>query len=195
MKTSILYAIISMIILFSACSKENENLPPFTPPQAKDSSLFKNNTSEVYYSEWLSPESRTNNNGGGGINGGQSGTGNPGKPSIVQFFTINSPAITQTILDKGVVLAYCRLENENNITRPLPTTVVINGFASTYSFSLSIGKLQFMQTTTNPAGIAPISGNNKFRYVIIPPSKQLRLSKPLSEMSYAAVCNILGIAE
>lgn len=196
MKTTIIYAMMSIVIL-SACSKEKENLPLPTPPRAKDSTLLTNkDNASVFYSDWLSPESGAGSEGNNsGTHSGNTGSGSPGKLSTYQMFTVNAPAITQDILDKGVVMAYCRLENDNGFTRVLPTSVIISGFISNWDFVLSQGKIQFIQTTTNPAGIAPISGKNKFRYIIIPPTQHLRLSKPLSKMSYSEICSLLNISE
>ncbi len=150
---------------------------------------------DVIYSDWLSPQAETtgNNGGGGGNSGGVNGTGTPATPTNVRYFTVNAPKITQEILDKGVVMAYCRLDNDNNQTRALATTTVVNGFLSIWDFSLSKGKIQFIQTSGNPAGIPAISSKHKFRYVIIPSVRHVRLSKPLAQMTYDEICEKYGI--
>ena len=198
MKTTTLFATLGVIISLTSCKKEEVNLPPITHVSTHDTTTTIVPTipsTTVFYSDWESPAEVVLNNGGGqtGNGSGQTGNTGPGKPAAVQYFTIKAPAVTQDILDKGVVLAFCRLENDNNNTRSLPTTTMINNFISIWDFTLKVGSIQIMQTTGKPYGIPPISKNNKFRYVIIPPTKHVRLSKPLNAMSYDEICTMYDI--
>jgi len=198
MKTTTLFATLGVIISLTSCKKEEVNLPPITHVSTHDTTTTIVPTipsTTVFYSDWESPAEVVLNNGGGqtGNGSGQTGNTGPGKPAAVQYFTIKAPAVTQDILDKGVVLAFCKLENDNNLTRSLPTTTMINNFISIWDFVLEKGKVHFMQTTGNPMGVLPISNKNKFRYVIISATKHVRLSKPLKEMSYDEVCEMFGI--
>jgi hypothetical protein len=188
---ALVFNFIFCVILCGACSKQKETLPPYSPSVVDSTKI-----ATVFYSEWLSPKGTGSiNPGDTTYSGGGGGEGNPGKPAQVQFFSVNAAAITMEIINKGVIMAYCTLEGEGNIIRPLPATVMIKEFASTFSFILSPGKIQFIQTTTNPAGVTPISNKNKFRYIIIPPNKPLRCSRPLKEMSYKDVCQLFEVPE
>lgn len=154
---------------------------------------------DVLYSDWLTPGIVSNPTSGTSTGNG-SGTsvpnGNaPATPTNIRYFNVLAPAITQEILDKGVVLAYCRLANDENKTRSLATTTMISGFISIWDFSMTVGKIQFIQSSANPFGIPAISSSNKFRYVIIPPTKHVRLSKPLKDLSYAEICARYNIPE
>ena len=198
MKTTILFATLGVTLSLTSCKKEEVNLPPVTHVSTHDTTTTvivpTTPSTTVFYSDWESPAEVINNGGGHtGSGSGQTGNTNPGKPTTVQYFTINAPAITQDILDKGVVLTFCRLENDNGNTRSLPTTTMINNFISIWDFTLKVGKIQFMQTTGNPYGIPPISKYNKCRYVIIPPTKHVRLSKPLKDMSYDEICTMYNL--
>ena len=198
MKTINIIAIVGIVISLSSCKKEKENLPDIKHPSTHDTTTLIvpiPPTTSVYYSDWLTPDASSTGPllPGGGGGSGQTGNTGPGKPAMVQYFHVIAAGVTQEVLDKGVVLAFCRLENDNNNTRSLPTTTMINNFISIWDFTLKVGSIQIMQTTGNPYGIPPISKNNKFRYVIIPPTKHVRLSKPLNAMSYDEICTMYDI--
>jgi len=55
------------------------------------------------------------------------------------------------------------------------------------------GKIYFIETTENPLGVLPFSNKNKLRYVVISATKQIRLSKPLKDMSYDEICTMFDI--
>ncbi len=198
MKTTKIFLCLGVFITLTSCKKEKENLPNITHPSTHDTTTLivpMPPTTSVYYSDWLTPDASStgpiNPSGGGGS--GQTGNSGSGKPAMVQYFHVNAAGITQDILDKGVVLAFCKLENDNNLTRSLPTTTMINNFISIWDFAIEKGKIHFIQTTGNPLGVLPISNKNKFRYVIISATKQVRLSKPLKDMSYDEVCTMFSI--
>ncbi|HNE50768.1 MAG: hypothetical protein U0T31_10630 [Chitinophagales bacterium] len=198
MKTINIIAIVGIVISLSSCKKEKENLPDIKHPSTHDTTTLIvpiPPTTSVYYSDWLTPDASSTGPllPGGGGGSGQTGNTGPGKPAMVQYFHVIAAGVTQEVLDKGVVLAFCKLENDNNLTRSLPTTTMINNFISIWDFVLEKGKVHFMQTTGNPMGVLPISNKNKFRYVIISATKHVRLSKPLKEMSYDEVCEMFGI--
>ena len=194
---------IAIVFFAIACQKEETYTPvtpSVTPPKDTTKTIVVSvptpaPSTTVLYSDWLSPNTSPTNGGntGNGNNGGTvTGTGSGSSIKTVQTFDVNAPAITQEILDKGVVLAYCRLNGDDK-TRALATTTTISGFLSIWDFALSKGKIQFIQSTANPFGIPAISSSHKFRYVIIPPTKHVRLSKPWNKMSYEEVCSILDI--
>ncbi len=149
------------------------------------------NGTTVLYSDWISPDKPTGPTNPPGTGQG-SGSGN-GSAVTQQSFSIPSAAITQDMIDKGVILAYCRLIDDNNKTRSLPTATLIAGYVSNWGFNVSPGKIEFTQLSQNPAGIPPISSSNLFRYVIIPPTKHVRLSKPLKDMTYEEICDMFNI--
>jgi hypothetical protein len=41
--------------------------------------------------------------------------------------------------------------------------------------------------------VLPFSNKNKLRYVVISATKQIRLSKPLKDMSYDEICTMFDI--
>ncbi|MCC6516511.1 MAG: hypothetical protein IT275_09160 [Chitinophagales bacterium] len=197
MKNQITIALASIFFLAVSC-KEEEIHPPITKVvNIRDTvkiafdTVFLNDSSVVLYSDWLSPTS-TSGTGTGTGSGPGTGTGTPSTPSMVRSCTFNAPYITQKIIDKGVILAYCKLDGDA-MTRALATTTMVNGFISIWDYAVSVGKIQFIQTTGNPAGIPAISSKHQFRYVVIPPSRNIRLSKPYSLMSYDEICQLFNI--
>jgi hypothetical protein len=204
------------ILLAFACKKE-DNLGPKgigslgtpgtgTPGAAINAGINGNDGTDgtdgsdgtaVYYSDWYSPgHVASPPAGNGGSPGNPVPNGNPSLPAAFaqsHSFTVTAPRVTQDILDKGVVLAYCRLHNEGTYTRPLATTVLVNNYLHIFNYGLSPGKVHFTQFVDDPMGIPSMDSRNKFRYVVIPPTKSLRLSKPLKDMTYEEVCDLFGI--
>lgn len=154
---------------------------------------------QVIYSDWFTPGTWTptgtgNGSGGTGGTGGSGSGGGQTIPNLNQFYFFNegAPKITQAILDKGMVLAYCKFANEPTNTRPLPANTVNTGIAQVWNFILSLGNIQFTMYSFAPVTSGFDSGS-RFRYVIIPPTTHLRLKKPLNEMSYDEVCSLFNI--
>jgi hypothetical protein len=130
-------------------------------------------TANVMYSEWLSPTEWL----------GASGD---------YYFDVSEPAITQGVIDNGVVLAYTKLTSDATNVRPLPANT---GSSTIWNYLIpAVGTIEF--TTNFTAGP---SLSNAFRYVIIPGGNALKSTKlsldDLSKMSYTDVCKMFGIPE
>lgn len=205
------------IILAIACKKEDTPGPkgigslgtpgtgvPGAAANADINVIIQNNGSDsssgidIFYSDWYSPGHASSPNPG---NGGTSGNGNPNpipNPNSGIFpqshsFSVTAPIITKDILEKGIVLAYCRLHDEGEYTRPLATTKIVDNYMHMFNFGMTVGKIHFTLYVTNPAGVRGMDSRDKFRYVVIPSTKPLRLKKPLTQMSYEEICDMFGI--
>jgi len=136
----------------------------------------EDNGPEVYYSNWFSPTAWLGTNGD-------------------LYFDCNAPAITKDVIDKGTVLAYCMLINDETVARPLPAYT--SSYTVTWNFEIyDIAKIRFT-TNANTASI-----ENLFRYVVIPGSSKLTSTnlkgksiEEISKMPYSDVCRALGIPE
>ncbi len=164
----------------------------------KIDTIKKTDSMKVYYSDWFTPgtwSSSTTTTGNGTTSGNGSGTTTIPSTSLNQSNSFNksAPAITNEILDKGVVLAYCRLTSDGSNTRPLPANTTISGVLNLWNYILSLGNIQFTQYSMSPIALYGIDNSNKFRYVVIPSNTHLRLKKPLNEMSYDEVCEMYNI--
>jgi len=93
----------------------------------------------------------------------------------VFYYPKAAPAVTQTIIDQGIVLAY--MKGDPNLVAPaintpflLPYTVGVGfGFIDLYDFTLSPGNIRFLYKSDfawDLSDLAVIS----FRYVVIPGS-------------------------
>ena len=154
----------------------------------------------VMYSDWFTPGPWTSTTitpiptgTGTGPSTGNSNIPTTVSPNQSHFFNKAAPAITQSILDKGIVLAYCKLTSDGSNTRPLPANTTIEGVLNLWNYVLSLGNIQFTQFSTSPLALNGIDQSNKFRYVIIPATTHLRLSKQLKDMSYEEVCSLFNI--
>jgi hypothetical protein len=154
--TKILSAL--LLVFLMSCSKDGETGPQ-GPPGI-------DGNANVLYSEWF--ESGTWAGSAGNYN-----------------FNKAATAITQSVLDQGVVLAYCKLTADGSNVRPLPATTSSTTF---WNFILTVGNINF----TSTLGSAP-SIDNEFRYIIIPATTALRLQKPVTEMTYNEVCAFYNI--
>lgn len=156
---------------------------------------------EVLYSDWVSPgQPVVTTPTGTPLPGGPGNVpgGTPTTPPVVvmsqnHMFSVKAPAVTQAILDRGIVLAYCRLYDDASFTRPLATTIIVSNYIHIFNYKLSLGYVHFTQFVDNPLGIPRMDNRNKFRYVIIPSTTHVRLSKPLTEMSYDEICEMYHI--
>lgn len=155
--TKILSAI--MFLFLMACSKDGETGPQ-GPPGI-------NGNANVLYSDWFLS----------GTWSGSSGNYN---------FNKAATAITQTVLDQGVVLAYAKLTADGSNVRPLPATT---SGPTLWNYILTVGNINF----TSNISISTPSVSNEFRYIVIPATTALRLQKPVTEMTYNEVCAFYNI--
>jgi hypothetical protein len=104
--------------------------------------------------------------------------------------TLNAPAITTAILDKGNVYVYFRSQGTTTVYI-LPLTVVSNLHLT---FTLDPGKITIDLFSTVNAGVG--IGNYEFRYVIVPGGTHVRQSQQAVDMkNYEAVVKYYGIPE
>jgi hypothetical protein len=213
--------IISLLILFSSCSKGDAGpAGPAGPAGAAGTTGATGATgatgsANVQYSAWVTPPSYIKDTvfGTWGF-----------------YYNWAVPGITQPILDSGTVLVYGKLDGY--VTSIWPTTQVAllpivieymygsNANIDTWSDLVTLGKLKIqLQSSLNAYG--GISNAHKFRYIIIPggapaptaAGRQLQNGKGNSietssarmgasqekvdytKMTYEEVCQRLGIAQ
>ena len=154
-------------ILAVACGTEG--------PQGPAGTNGTDGNANVMYSDWFTSGTWT----GGGTTYG--------------YFDKAASQITQTVLDNGVVLAYAKLTADGTTVRPLPITTSSGATTVIWNYTLTaVGNIRFDFTSVSAATWNP-SPDNQFRYIVIPGGTHLRLSKPLREMTYEAVCDMFNI--
>ena len=175
-KNNIYLIIAFSILLFSGCKKEG---PAGQPGQAGQDGVNGQNAT-VYYSEWFSPSE-------------WSGTKSD------WYFDASAPDLTQDIVEKGVVLAYVWLSGDlykGLSVRPLPAYAV----NANWDFLIKqYGSIEF--TSDNVS--APLTSDNKFRFIAIPgtipalksASLKNKSEQELRNMTYKEVCKLFNIPE
>lgn len=138
----------------------------------------RDGNANVYYSNWYSP-SQWN---------GQTGD---------WYFDVADNAITEDIVESGVILAYMSIPGDiyPNAVRPMPA------YANGVNWDFLIPDYGTIEFTTDALNV-PGTQNYLFRFVLIPSNIQLKAGsmkgttiKELKAMSYREVCNKLGIPE
>jgi len=140
-------------------------------------------TANVIYSDWFSPSSWI------------------GSGSKYAYFDKSASDIKQSIIDKGVILAYVKLAGDGGVMRPLPT---LSSSTAMWNYLIpSVGKIRFDVRKTSGATISP-STSNEFRYIIIPGGKSVGINiitakglteSDLRKMSYEEVAELFNISE
>jgi hypothetical protein len=114
------------------------------------------------------------------------------------YFDVNNSAISQDIVESGVILAYASIPGDiyNNAVRSLPAYV--NG--ANWEFLIpNYGQIEFTSDMLNVPG----TQNYSFRFILIPAGYSLKSTSlksginmdKLKTMPYKEVCSTLGIAE
>lgn len=103
-------------------------------------------------------------------------------------------SLTTDNLLNAAILSFFRIPGDENIY-PLPYTSYAGGIANTISTMPSVGKLFITRFTYDNSGSIGISSSLQYRYIIIPGSKNLRLAKPLKNMSYDEICKMYDITQ
>ncbi len=98
------------------------------------------------------------------------------------YIDINAPALSQEIVDRGVVLVYVKLTTDNNQVRQLPVTVYAQFTTEHIDFSAIVNRIRVWSTPVRPP-IAP-SSSYEFRYILVPGGQAGRLN--FEGMSYEA---------
>lgn len=153
-----------LVITAIACTKEGPQGPAGT-----NGTNGTDGNANVMYSDWF-----------------ESGTWTASGGNEAFYFDRSEVKVTQDILDKGIVLAYAKLTSDGSNIRPLPATTG-NASKVLWNYVLTVGNIRFTSTSGSP------STTNQFRYVIIPATTHLRLSKPLTQMSYDEICTMFNI--
>lgn len=172
-----------LFVLFEGCKKGdtgeqgpqgNEGL------QGPRGAQGSTGTANVIYSDWLST------------------TAGEWKDTTLTNFTRSqrvfktASALTQPVLDSGVVMVYLR--DAFNTTYSLPLTYNVSP-SRVHNFIPMVGKFLFFEYATDGSGGFVVL-TNKYRYIIIPGGVKTggRL-KNWQSMNYKEVCLALGIPE
>ena len=113
------------------------------------------------------------------------------------YFDVSNSAITQNIVEGGVILAYVSLPGDTyaSAVRPIPAYAL----GSNWDFLIpDYGQIEFL----NDALTKPGTTNYFFRFILIPASTSLKSTAgntysadELRKMSYIEVCKKFGIPE
>lgn len=170
MKNRTIFLMLALTTLvFISCSEDGPAGPP------GQDGLDGLNT-EVYYSEWFSPDSWS----------GESGN---------WYFNAAAPDLTEDIVEGGVILAYVSLINdiyEGAAVRPLPA------YAVGANWDFLIPDYEIIEFTCDMEQ-QPLTDGNLFRFIAIPGNipalKSASYKNELKNMSYQEVCKRFGIPE
>lgn len=136
-------------------------------------------TANVIYSDWKSVTTNmwTRSSGAG----------------LVRFFhDFAAPPLDQTVLDKGMVLVYVKLTQDDNQIRPLPFTVASNLTQVRLEYALLDKKVRLW--CTNPdQGSALTPPDGQYRYIIVPGGQAGRLSG--RQLSYEEAVEMFGLPD
>lgn len=172
MKTNIFSFFAIVVLFFTGCVDEGP-IGPVGPPG-------RDGNANVYYSEWISPKAWA----------GQTGD---------WYFKILDDAITEDVVEGGVILAYMSIPVDVYPTAVRQMPANIDGV----NWGVLIpdyGELEFTSDGVNQPG----TKDYYFRFVIIPSNIQLKSGafkgsglnlEELKQMSYAKVCEKFGIPE
>ncbi len=133
----------------------------------KEGPAGKDGNANVYYSDWQEAGTWTGTLGAYYVDKAES-------------------KITQATLDSSLVLAYAKLTSDGTNVRPLPA----NTSGVLWNYILTVGNIQYTSTLSGTPATS-----NKFRYIIVPASKHLRLAKPYSKMTYEEICTTFNIPQ
>ena len=134
-------------------------------------------TANVIYSEWKSVNTaawvKTTTNG------------------LVRYqYDMTAPPLDQAILERGLVLVYVKLTQDDNQVRPLPYVVTSNLTQVRLEFSLLEKKVRLLSTDPDQ-GRNLTAPDGQYRYVIVPGSQASRIAGgPLSYEDAARLFNL-----
>jgi hypothetical protein len=182
MKTNHIFIFLLIVVssvIQSSCVKEGPQGPQGVAGQNGADGL--NGNANVIASPWITPTTWA----------GQTGD---------WYFDVASSAITQNIVENGVILAYISLQADlysGAAVRPLPAYAI----GANWDFLIpAYGQIEFSSDATT----VPATTGNLFRFILIPASSTLSLKSgsvnglrksDLQNMSYKDVCKKFGIAE
>ncbi len=136
-------------------------------------------TANVIYSEWKSVTTsswtKTTTNG------------------VVRFHhDITAPPLDQAILERGLVLVYVKLSQDDNQVRPLPYIIASNLTQVRLEYSLLDKKVRLLSTDPDQSrNLTPPDG--QYRYVIVPGSQQGRIAD--GRLSYEDAVRLFNLPD
>ena len=176
-KKLLILSLMLMVVVVYSCKKGD------TGPQGSPG------TANVIYSDWFIPSAWTMSTIFG----------------IRHFdYTRQAPAITQGIIDSGMVLTFGKLTGYNPQVWPagqigqLPVSLTYvqgNTMTDTWSAFDSVGKLR-INFVNNQNGYTAISNQHSFRYIIVPGGVKAGNGgrrADIRSMSYNEVCDMLNV--
>ena len=136
-------------------------------------------TANVIYSEWKSVSTaawiKNTNNG------------------LVRYqHDITAPPLDQSIIEKGLVLVYVKLPQDENQVRPLPYIVTSNLTQVRLEYSLLEKKVRLLSIDPDQGrNLTPPDG--QYRYVIVPGSQAGRIAN--EALSYEAAVELFNLPD
>lgn len=121
-------------------------------------------------------------------------------------FTMTTPALTQEIIDNGVVLVYMRFVGLNPAINQLPVILADVDYSFLFRAQAGSIKVVYYNTASPTTDPGPIPSENLVRYVLIPGGvldelaaetgiTYSRLVESVDSMSYQEVCRLFDIPE
>lgn len=175
--------LIFLVVFISSCKKGD------TGPQGPAGPQGSTGTANVIYSDWFIPSAWTMSTIFG----------------IKNFdYTRQAPAITQAVIDSGMVLTFGKLSGYNTQVWPagqisqLPVSLTYvqgNTMTDTWSAFDSVGKLR-INFVNNLNYYSSINTQHSFRYIIVPGGAKASSGGRRTDfrtMSYNEVCNFLKV--
>ena len=154
--TKILCAL--LVVLTMSCAKDGA-----TGPQGPAGTNGTNGNANVLYSDWFDVA--------------QADWSGLGTATLTK--NISEVAITQDVVDKGVILVYHQYLGNSY---QLPYEYSTSGDHTDFRFSVGLIRLRyFLGSGGTLSGLATV----KYRYIIIPATTHVRLKKPLKELVMA----------
>jgi hypothetical protein len=172
----------SMVFLLTACpSPQNGEVGPAGPagpagpqgvagPQGATGPAGPTGTANVIYSDWYGPT----------FNGGTAWVGTTNGGRLVNSFVKTANAVTNSILNQGVILVYARLgaygttyglSSEATVLLPITGTATRSSVVQTESWYAETltGRIDInFQNSANYWSASSMSTGYRFRYVVIP---------------------------
>ncbi len=185
-KNFLLLTIAFALIMFSACKKGDTGPAGPQGPQGAPGTTGSTGgtgatgSANVIYSDWLSVTA---------AEWKDTTMTNIGQAKRIYK---NASALTQQILDSGVMLVYLR--DAFNTTYQLPFTYNLNP-ARLHNYIPMAGKFLFYEYALDGTG-GVSSTTNRYRYILIPGGvKTTGRMASWSQATYKEICNQLGIPE
>jgi len=191
-KLVIITGVIMQAFIFFSCSKQGPAGPQGTTglqgPVGSPGSQGQTGSANVIYSSWF-------------LTGSGWDTTGASNYKAIAIFDKAAPAITQSILDSGLVLCYMKGDPTTGLSNqvfPLPYSVGIGtglGFVDLWDFVLDApGNIRFLYKSDNPWTLAELA-TISFRYIVIPGGVAGGRMLDPRKMTYEQVCTLYNIPQ